>query len=72
MNRRSDLLNFCFQILAIFVGFGPADLRFYENIYVSVIKAENWTEDNLSLVSSYLQYITAYITMNTNKIVDDK
>lgn len=72
INKQSDLLNFCFQILSIFLRFGPADLTMYDNIYLSIINPQNWNEDNLSLVSSYLQYIGGYITLNQNKIIDNK
>lgn len=72
IKSESDMLNFCFQVLAIFLKFGVGDFGVYEGIYGSVLRPENWTQENLSLISAYLQYIAVYITLNPKKIVQDK
>lgn len=66
------MINFCFQILSIFLQLSPGDIGFYTNVYESIIRIENWNEENQSIMSSYIQYISAYATINQNKIVDDK
>lgn len=72
IQSQSDILNFCFQILSIFLQLNPGDASFYDNIYNSIIRVENWSEDNLSLMSAYIQYISAYISINNNRIMNDK
>jgi hypothetical protein len=41
-------------------------------LYGSVIREENWTEDNVSIMSAYLQYIGGFIALNGDRIVKDK
>lgn len=72
IQKESDMINFCFQILSIFLQLWPGDQGLYDNVYASVVRQENWSEENQSIMSAYLQYISAYITINQNKIVDDK
>ena len=66
------MINFCFQILSIFLQVYPGDIGFYDNVYASIIRLENWSEENQSIMSSYVQYIIAYATTNQKKIVEDK
>lgn len=72
IKSQSDILNFCFQILSIFLQFHPGDPAFYEQLYNSVITPNNWCEDNLSIMSSYLQYIAAFVAINPQRLVTDK
>ena len=72
IQKESDMVNFCFQALSIFLQLCPGDIGFYENVYSSIIRMENWTEENQSIMSSYIQYISAYVTMNQAKIIEDK
>lgn len=72
MNNQSDILNFCFQLLSIFLQFNPGDINFYQDVYNSIIAPNNWCEENLSIMSSYLQYIAAFISLNNNRITIDK
>jgi hypothetical protein len=73
IKAQSDMINFCFQVLAIFLKFcDSSNYAFYDGLYGSIIRAENWTEDNISLVSSYLQYISIYLTINPKKLTEDR
>lgn len=66
------MINFCFQILSIFLQIYPGDIDFYNTIYGSVIRLENWTEENISIMSSYIQYMSAFMAINQSRIVEDK
>ncbi len=44
INRKSDLLNFCFQILAIFLEFENKNVEKHQKIYDSILNLDNWTE----------------------------
>ncbi len=32
----------------------------------------NWTEDNMSIMSSYIQYISAYLVRSPGNLISDK
>lgn len=72
INRNSDLLNFCFQILAIFLEFENKDVTQHKKIYESILNLENWTEENMSIMSSYIQYISGYLARLPNNLISDK
>lgn len=72
IKMESDMLNFCFQVLSIFLRYNAGNMQFYSSIYSSIIRPENWTYENLSLISSYLQYIASYLALHRENIVNDK
>lgn len=72
IKRNSDLLNFCFQILAIFLHFENKTVDKHKMIYDSLLNIDNWVEDNISVMSSYIQYISAYLNRSPNSLVSDK
>ncbi len=44
----------------------------YTNIYNSILTPENWNENNMSLFSAYIKYISIFIAKVNSKIIDDK
>lgn len=72
INRNSDLLNFCFQILAIFLEFENQNVTSHQKIYDSILNIENWTEENMPIMSSYIQYISAYLVRSPANLITDK
>jgi hypothetical protein len=41
-------------------------------IYDSLLNIDNWVEDNISVMSSYIQYISAYLNRSSNCLISDK
>lgn len=72
IQKQSDLLNFCFQILSIFLQANQGQGSYYQNVYESILNPNTWIEENISVMASYIQYITAFLSVNNNKIIDDK
>lgn len=42
IQNQSDILNFCFQILSIFLQINPGNMGYYQNIYQSILSSDNW------------------------------
>jgi len=61
LKNKSDLLNFCLQILAVYLQLEPDTSPQYKSIYDSLLLPENWKEENQSLMSSYIQFLISYI-----------
>lgn len=72
INQKSDLINFYFQILSIFLHFEHKNIGEYSKIYVSILNPENWVEENISIMSSYIQFISGYLTRMPDGLVSDK
>ena len=72
IKRDSDLLNFCFQILAIFLEFENKNVTRHTQIYESILNPSNWIEENISIMSSYIQYISAFLTRSHSNIINDR
>ncbi len=72
MKRNSDLLNFCFQILSIFLQFDSKTETRYIQLYNSILDPGNWTDENMSIMSSYIQFISAYLIREPSNLIDDK
>ncbi len=72
IKNKSDLINFCFQILAIFLHFENESAEKHQNIYQSLLNLSNWVEENISIMSSYIQYISAYLNRSTSNLISDK
>lgn len=72
IKRNSDLLNFCFQILAIFLEFENQKADKHKQIYDSILNLNNWVEENMSIMSSYIQYISAYLNRSAGNLISDK
>ena len=71
IKRKSDLVNFCFQILAIFLEFENKQAGKHKAIYDSILNLDNWTEENISIMSSYIQYISAYLNRSAGNLASD-
>jgi hypothetical protein len=65
----SDLLSFMFQIYALIVQMRPTLPENYTNLYKSILSANNWMQANICLLSSYVQYILAYLTRFPTNVV---
>ena len=73
LQNKSDLLNFYLQLMGIFTEYVSQDrLGHYMNVYESVLEAENWNAENLSLLSSYIKYISSFIKKDQNSLIKDK
>ena len=73
LKNKSDLLNFCLQILAIYLQLeGGSTNPQYLNIYQSLLIADNWSEDNQSIMSAYIQFIISFVKTHQQRLVDDK
>lgn len=72
LQSKSDLLNFCLQVLAIFLQLEGTTDNQYVSIYNSLLLPENWSQDNESLMSSYIQFLIAFIAKHKNKLIEDK
>ncbi len=72
IKRNSDLLNFCFQILAIFLEFENKNVTKHQQIYDSILSLDNWVEENMSIMSSYIQYISAFLIRSPTNLISDK
>ena len=72
LNSKSDLLNFCLQILAIFLQLESSTNPQYVAIYTSLLMPENWKEENQSLMSSYIQFLISFIAKHKSKLIEDK
>jgi hypothetical protein len=72
LGQGSDLLNFVFQIYALIVQMRPTLPQNYTVMYQSILSANNWAQSNTSLLSSYVQYILAYLTKSPANVMSDK
>ena len=72
LQTKSDLLNFCLQILAIFLQLEETTDGQYISIYNSLLMPENWSQENQSLMSAYIQFLIAFIAKHKNKLIEDK
>lgn len=72
MKRESDIVNFLFQILIIFARFNQGQNSKYIQIYKSILDPNNWSEENLSLFSVYVQYMSVFFKLNPPSLIDDK
>ena len=72
LNSSSDLMNFCLQILAIYLQLQHNTNEKYVAIYNSLLIPENWKEENQSLMSAYIQFLIAFIAKHKEKLINDK
>ena len=72
LQSKSDLLNFCLQILAIFLQLEHSTDEQYISIYNSLLMPENWSLDNQSLMSAYIQFLIAFLAKHKIKLTQDK
>lgn len=72
LHSKSDLLNFCLQVVAIFLQLEQSTNERYLNIYQSLLLEENWKEENQSVMSSYIQYIIAFLGRFRERLVSDR
>lgn len=72
LKNKSDLLNFCLQILAIYLQLEVNTSSQYNVIYEALLLPENWKEDNQSIMSSYIQFIISFISKHRERLMTDK
>lgn len=72
LKNKTDLLNFCLQILSIFLQHQGETTQQYRAIYESLLMTENWREENQSLMSSYIQFLIAFIAKHKQRLIEDK
>lgn len=72
LKNKSDLLNFCLQVIAIFLQLEQTANSQYRMIYESLLMAENWKEENQSVMSSYIQFIIAFLTRARDRLLSDR
>lgn len=72
LKSKSDLMNFCLQILSIFVQLEEGTNPQYKTIYDSLLMEDNWKEENQSLMSSYIQFLIAFIAKHKERLIEDK
>ena len=65
-------MNFCIQILAIYLQLSPNTNEKYVQIYNSLLMPENWKEENQSLMSAYIQFLIAFIAKYKQNLINDK
>lgn len=72
LNTHSDLSNFCFQIFCLFICLNSNPAQHYIQIYESILDPNNWCEDNSSMMSAYVQYLTTFLLAVPDRITSDK
>ena len=72
LKNKSDLMNFCLQVLAIYLQLENSTNQQYVKIYESLLMPENWQEENQSLMSAYIQFLIAFIAKHRHKLIEDK
>lgn len=72
IKNKSDLLNFCLQVLAVFLQLEPQMNEQYRIIYSALLDPDNWKEDNQSVMSSYIQFIIAYLSRERSSLISDR
>jgi hypothetical protein len=70
--NKSDLINFCLQVLAIFLQLEPQMNEQYRIIYRALLDPDNWKDDNQSVMSSYIQFIIAYLSRERSSLISDR
>ena len=69
MGMGSDLVNFILQLYSIILLLKPSLSDTYHSIYQSLMKVENWSDNNSTLFNSYVFYITSYLKKFPEKIL---
>jgi hypothetical protein len=72
LKNKTDLVNFCLQILSIFLHHEHGTNAQHKTIYESLLMGENWREENQSLMSSYIQFLIAFIAGHKERLIEDK
>lgn len=72
LKNKSDLLNFCLQVIAIFLQLEQVSNNQYRVIYDSLLMEENWREENQSVMSSFIQFIIAFLSRFRERLVSDR
>lgn len=58
--------------MSIFAKYSDPGNAKYENLYRSLLQINNWSEQNLSIMSSYVHYISIYFELHPKALLDDK